>query len=574
VELGRKSPAVLIVGVLAALSLVATGCKGSAPKEEAKDVASTAVDINQHPRDQIQDGGTITIALDTAPAGFNINHAGSGSADAATVMGPILPGSFNTDNKAEFHPDPNYLLSAELRSTDPQQVVVYKINPKAAWYDGTPIDWKAFVTEWQVHNGTNTAYEVRGTTGYEDIEKVERGGDDREVIVTFKKKFVDWKNLFGGLYPPAAFATPELFNSAYKTEPPPSAGPFKFESYNRTTQVITLVRNEKWWGNPAKLDRIVYRVIKPDAQIDALVNGEIDTLDIGPDASKYARAKAAPGIDLRTAGGPNYRHLTFNGKTPALSDVRVRRAVGLGINRQTIANAALKPVNLPAVTLGNHIFMRNLEAYQDNAGEFNKRDVAAAGRLLDEAGWKLDGAVRKKDGQELKLRLVIPSEVQVSKDESQLIQQQLKDVGIVIDIVALPTTDFLSKAIPEANFDLVLFSWLGTATPLSSAKSNHELPTTGPDGTVIARQNFGQIGSKEIDDLFDQATTEFDKEKAGRIGNQIDTLIWKEVHSITFYQRPDIVAVKSTLANTGASGFQSTPGIEDVGFVKAGAPAG
>jgi peptide/nickel transport system substrate-binding protein len=248
----------------------------------------------------------------------------------------------------------------------------------------------------------------------------------------------------------------------------------------------------------------------------------------------------------------------------------VRRAVGLGINRQSLANAALGPLNIPPVTLGNHIFMRNMSAYRDNADEFNTRDLEKAAQLLDEAGWKLEGDVRRKDGQELKLRLVIPSEVQVSRDEAQLIQQQLKPLGVVVDIQTVPSGDFLAKTIPEANFDLVLFSWIGTATPLSSAKSNYRLPTVGPDGTVIARQNFGQIGSQEIDDLFDQATREFDKEKAGEIGNRIDQLIWKEVHSLTFYQRPDIVAVKANLANIGASGFQSTPGIEDVGFLKEG----
>jgi peptide/nickel transport system substrate-binding protein len=553
-----------------ALTLVATGCRGDeGPRKEAEEVAATAVDINEHPREDIQDGGTLTIPIDGPLPTFNLAHVSGANANLADVLGPTMSSTFDTDAKADFHIDPDYLESAELKSTDPQ-VVVYRINPKASWYDGTPIDWRAFETEWKVQNGTNTAYEVRGTTGYEDIEKVERGADDKEVIVTFKRPFVDWKVLFGGLYPPDAWSTPEKFNTSFQEEPPPSAGPFKFESYNRTTQVITLVRNEKWWGDPAKLERIVYRVISINAQIDALVNGEIDTLDIGPDANRYARARSTPGIDLRIAGGPNYRHVTLNGKTPALSDVRVRRAVGLGINRQSLANAALGPLDIPPVTLGNHIFMRNMSAYRDNAGEFNTRDLDKAARLLDEAGWKLEGEVRKKDGQELKLRLVIPSEVQVSRDEAQLIQQELKPLGIVIDIQTVPSGDFLAKSIPEANFDLVLFSWIGTATPLSSAKSNYRLPTVGPDGTVIARQNFGQIGSQEIDDLFEQATREFDKEKAAEIGNRIDTLIWKEVHSLTFYQRPDIVAVKANLANIGASGFQSTPGIEDVGYLKEG----
>ena len=50
---------------------------------------------------------------------------------------------------------------------------------------------------------------------------------------------------------------------------------------DRSSKTITFVRNEKWWGNRAKLDMIVYRVIEPDAQIDALANGEIDGAQCG-----------------------------------------------------------------------------------------------------------------------------------------------------------------------------------------------------------------------------------------------------------------------------------------------------
>ena len=109
-----------------------------------------------------------------------------------------------------------------------------------------------------------------------------------------------------------------------------------------TAKTVTLVRNEKWWGKPAKLDRIVYRVIDPDAQIDALANGEIDAIDVGPDANKFNRAKDIEGTDLRIAGGPNFRHLTINGTSPNLQDVRVRQALAMAISRPAIARVAAR----------------------------------------------------------------------------------------------------------------------------------------------------------------------------------------------------------------------------------------
>ena len=169
--------------------------------------------------------------------------------------------------------------------TEPKQAVTYNINPKAIWYDGTPITWEDFHWQWRARNGSNKAYQISSSTGYSDIENVARGRDDREVIVTLKNKYADWQALFYGLYPASTNKSPEIFNSGWRARPLTTAGPFKLGSIDLTAKTVTLVRNEKWWGNPAKLESIVFRAIDADAQIDALANGEIDIMDIGPDVN-------------------------------------------------------------------------------------------------------------------------------------------------------------------------------------------------------------------------------------------------------------------------------------------------
>ncbi|HEV7863065.1 MAG TPA: ABC transporter family substrate-binding protein, partial [Acidimicrobiia bacterium] len=115
----------------------------------------------------------------------------------------------------------------------------------------------------------------------------------------------------------------------------------------------------------------------------------------------------------------------------------------------------------------------------------------------------------------------------------------------------------------KGNFDFTVFSWIGTPFPVSSAKSIYALPK-GDD----IQQNYSRVGSAELDALFDRATGEFDEQKALDVGNQIDADIWNEVHSITLYQRPEIIASKATLANYGAFGFATPPRYEDIGFTK------
>ena len=161
-----------------------------------------------------------------------------------------------------------------------------------------------------------------------------------------------------------------------------------------TAQTITVERDPAWWGDPAILDRIIYRVIDGDAQVDALANDEIDFIDIASDVNKLQRAESTDGIEIRRAGGPNFRHITFNGTSPVLSDVNVRQAIAKAIDRQTIADAMIGKLGGDTKKLDNHIFMRNQKGYQDNSGDLSKPDIEGAKKQLDDAGWTQQGDAR------------------------------------------------------------------------------------------------------------------------------------------------------------------------------------
>ncbi|MGC4086149.1 MAG: ABC transporter family substrate-binding protein [Vicinamibacterales bacterium] len=399
------------------------------------------------------------------------------------------------------------------------------------------------------------------------MEKVERGQDDREVVVTFKNKYADWTGVFSNIYPASTNRDPAIFNEGWKDKPLTTAGAFKLGSIDVTSKTITLVRNERWWGNPAKLDRLVYRVIDPDAQIDAVANGEIDAMDVGPDVNKFNRAKDIEGVDIRMAGGPNFRHLTINGTSPNLRDVRVRQALAMAISRQAIARALLAPLGIKAEPLGNHIFMSNQEGYRDNSGDVGTYNPERAKQLLDEAGWKMDGSVRRKDGKPLEIVAVIPSAVNTSKQETELMQNMLAQVGVRLIISTVPSPDFFEKYITPGQFDFTVFAWIGTLYPISSARSIYATPRRNAAGEMDIQQNYARIGDPEIDRLFDEATAELDRPKAQELANRLDARIWEIVHSLTLYQRPEIVVTRSNLANFGAFGFADWV-YEDIGWVK------
>jgi peptide/nickel transport system substrate-binding protein len=554
------SRSALIAGIVfTTISLAACGRSGG---EEGDATAATSAppsatenQIAAAPRDALQDGGRLVWPISSMASNYNYHQLDGTDRDPAYITRALMPIIYLSDAAGIPRWNPDYLASEPTIVSEPRQVVTYRINPKAVWYDGTPITWEDFHWQWRASNGTDKAYQISGSSGYEDIESVVRGSDDREVIVTFKQKYADWQGNFYLLYPASTNKSAKVFNEGWRERPLTTGGPFKLDRIDQTSKTVTLVRNEKWWGEPARLETMVFRTIDPDAQIDALANGEIDALDVGPDANKFNRAKGISGTELRIAGGPNFRHFTINGTGPNLRDVKVRQAVAMGIDRVAIARSMLGPLGLQPMVLNNHIFMTNQAGYRDNSGEVGTYNPTRAAQLLDEAGWRLENGVRRKDGRNLELRCIIPTSVATSKQESELAQNMLGQLGIRMSITAVPIGDFFDKYVRPGQFDITVFSWIGTAFPIGSAKGLYAKPTIGPDGEQITQQNYARIGSDEIDALWAQANQELDRAKATEIANRIDALIWQEVHSLTLYQRPEIWAVRQGLANFGAFGF-------------------
>lgn len=523
-------------------------------------VVPAGYDIGPVPRAQLKPGGTLRWPLPEFPVQWNVFQANGANGAVDIVVRGLMPYLMRTDEKAVSHPDPDYLRHVTLKRTAKGQVVTYTLNPEATWSDGTPITFRDFAAQAHALSGRDKRYLAASVTGYDQITKVERGRDDRQAVVTFRRTFADWASLFSPLYPAAADGDPDDFNKGWLGKLPITAGPFRPAGIDRTAKTITIGRNPNWWGRRAMLDAITFRVMDSATMPQAFANGEVDLFDIGGDAGAYARARQVRGAVIRRAGGPDWRHITLNASAPPLTDVQVRRAVTMGIDRRAIARSDLQGLDWPVQTLGNHFFVNTQQGYHDNSAELGAYDPGQAGRLLDQAGWVRHGKWRVKGGRELALRLVVPAAVATSRQEGELVQAMLEKVGVRVELQAVPADDLFDKYVLPGGFDLVPFSWFGTPFPVSSQRSVFALPHGGD-----IRQNYSRTGSAALDTLMDRATAELDPVAATRLTNDADRLVWQEATVIPLYQRPQLVAVRADLANIGARGFYDLA-YEDIGF--------
>ncbi|MGW3935309.1 ABC transporter family substrate-binding protein [Streptomyces phaeochromogenes] len=177
-----------------------------------------------------------------------------------------------------------------------------------------------------------------------------------------------------------------------------------------------------------------------------------------------------------------------------------------------------------------------------------------------------------KNGKPLTLRFVLPSGPgsQSLRTVGERIARMLERIGIRTEISKVADESYFKDHIASGQYDLALYSWPASAFPATDARPIYSKPVPAADGSLNVEQNYTRVGTDQVDQLFDQAIAELDPGESRSLVRKADARIWAAAGSIPLYQRPQLIAARTNLANAGAFGFQ-TPLYEDMGFLKKGA---
>ncbi|HEV3397997.1 MAG TPA: ABC transporter family substrate-binding protein, partial [Actinomycetes bacterium] len=422
---------------------------------------------------QIQPGGTLNYAADQEPTGFNSNTSKDNGTSVLNITINMFPHAFHAQPDFTVKMDEALLDSAEQTSEDPQ-TIVYKIKQNAIWSDDTPVTADDFIWFWQQQNGKIKDNDVASTTGYDQIESVEGSDNGKTVTVVFREPFADWKGLFTQILPSHYVKErPGGWNTGLDKEPEkiPVAGWFKVENYTQG-QSLTLVRNDKYFGPKANLDSVVFRFLpESTTQPAALQNNEVDLIYPQPQLDQVQQVKQLPDVASEINFGLSFEHLDFNFKNKHLGDLKVRQAIAKGINIEELVNRTVKQFSDKAQPLGNRIWLTGQPQYQDHFGQYGKGDVAAAQQLLEQAGYtKGADGIYAKGGKKLSVRFSTTAGNQLRETQGELFQAQMKEIGVEIKIANVDSTKFFGEWLPNGNFDIANFGWVGNPFAISSSQ--------------------------------------------------------------------------------------------------------
>ena len=573
-----RTSARLCAGVLAVL-LGAAACTSGTPAPRASasasatssetsvtgtaGLASTA--WRSVPRDQVRDGGTLTLSLDALPQTYQLNDPNS-SLDLQRISNLYLPSFVRIGADGSWTADPDYTASLTVRSQDPQ-VVELRIAPAATWSDGTPMTWHDLAASWHAFNGSDTAYQPASTAVWQDVKSITRGDDDRDVLITFAKKDADWPALLGSVYPSWAVDTPKHFASAWKNGPfaPDgatyvSAGPFVVRSIDTNAGVVTLGRNPRWWGDPARLDTVVFRTVSRDSLGQAFANRELDAVDVMGMPDVLTAARARPSTTVEQSAGTVARQLTLNGASGVFADPAVRKAFAQVVDRRVLAEAVLGQVGAPVQTLGSVIFVPGQQGYADHASGVLTASAADARSTLEADGWVIgpDG-VATKGGTRLTARFVVPQGAATVATIAQLVKQQAKAAGFDVTVQTVPGSDFFSSYVTtdKRNFDVTSFAWIAGAFPIATAEAYFYPADSG--------SNYGGVTDQSLGTAWDALNAELDPAKRLAEAADVDERALELFTMVPLFVEPSTWVVRSDLANYGPSQFQDVRW-QDVGY--------
>jgi peptide/nickel transport system substrate-binding protein len=308
-------------------------------------------------------------------------------------------------------------------------------------------------------------------------------------------------------------------------------GPYIITGYDSGTQIV-LEPNPHWAGGKPSFRRIVLRHIENTASLQAnLLSGDVDMVageGIGLTIDQVLALQRQHPNSFHYEFKPSltYEHIDLKRENKLLGDVRVRRALLMAMDRQTMVDRLFHGTQPVAAT-----WVNPLSPNYDEAIPVVKFDLAGARALLQEAGWTPgpDGICRDAAGDRLSLEFTTTAGNRLRELQQQVLQSNLKNACVEVTIKNEPARTLFGEALKKRVYTgLVMYAW-------SSNVTESPLRTLGSDQIPTAANNWGGSNYPGFSDTKMDADIEA---AAGELDPAKQRLIWADMQRIYADQLP------------------------------------
>ncbi|MGL4961060.1 MAG: ABC transporter substrate-binding protein [Inquilinus sp.] len=327
----------------------------------------------------------------------------------------------------------------------------------------------------------------------------------------------------------------------HANETPVGTGPFTQVTVFKP-QYWELHRNPNYWqpGKPGIEGLAFPSYASNDAGTLGLINGDFEWMQLFiPDVENTFVARNPDHFRYWYPLIGEMVMLYANTATKPLDDIVLRKAIGMGVNRQQICTVAVYDYTRPADATGmSDLYAQWKDPAVVEAGkQLVSHDPAKANEMLDAAGYVRDGDVRKApDGTPLEFELVMPSGWSDWVQGGQIIAQNLKEIGIRVKLRGVEVTAWYD-ATYKGSFQLSLGSTSINPTPFDHFQSMMSGKVTRPVGEVAA-VNWHRYGSPRIDGLLEKFAATADEAQQRSLAREMQQAFLDEWPAIPLYPGP------------------------------------
>jgi len=437
--------------------------------------------------------------------------------------------------------------------------VKFTLHPQAQWGDGTPITSKDVAFSWSV--GVKPESGFARPDVFQRITKVETV-DAKNFVLHMNKAEYDFADLLDFALIPAhlegpvvnALATPADYNknTLYNRTPTTAGlwnGPYKLTQV-QSGAFMVFEPNPNWWGQKPHFKRITIKTIENTATLEAnLRSGDVDYISgvLGLSMDQGLAMAKEPALqqkfDFEFPLGLVYEHIDLNRNHPGLKDKRVRQAMLLGIDRETLVKQ-LVDGKFPVA----HSWVNPLEpGYDANVTKY-PFDPARAKTLLDQAGFKpaADGIRVNAAGQRLSMEYMTTAGNKMRELIQQVLQNQWKQIGVEVVIKNVPARTFFGETLKKQQFTaLAQLAWSSDPeSPPTSTLATSGIPTAANN---YAGANYPQFSHPGMDKLIDEVQRELDPAKRKPLWHEMQKIYVDEIPVLPLFFRTDVYVVPKWL---------------------------
>lgn len=426
------------------------------------------------------DSNTLVMIIESSPT--NLDPRVGVDAQSERIAGLLFDNLLSRDQQLSVKPG----LAESWNIPDPK-TYVFHLHRGVRFSDGRTLTSRD--VKWSFDSVLQGKIRSPKAGTYKWVERIETP-DDYTVVFHLKQP---WAALLWNVAGGEGMGIVPYGSREEISRNPVGSGPFKFVSAEQDRDVV-IERNNYYWGQRAKLDRVRFMVV-PDTTTRALElrknSADVEINALTADIERTLQAQ--PHLSSLHGPGTRLAYIAFNLRDPILKDLRVRQAIAYAIDRPALVHYLWRG----QARLASSLLPPESWAYEANVTQY-QHDPEKARRILEDAGYIA------KNGVRFHITMKTSTE-ESSRAMAAVFQQQLREVGIALDIRSFEAATFLAD-VTHGEFQMYSLRWVGGNEDPDMFNYAFHSSNIIPHGA-----NRQYYSNPQVDALIEKAQTELDQ---------------------------------------------------------------